>query len=186
MRRVLRHAFTPLSALSLLLCVAACVLWVRSYSVENSVYRKTTRRSTDVGASLGVLYFCDIRILSPGFSYTESEKEPYGIHFYSAPNPIDWPAVEHSDPHKIDYHIGTLGVSYFDGVAYNERTVTFILTTPGWLLTLLLGAVPMAWASHRWRHSRRTRAGRCTNCGYDLRAHAAGGRCPECGAAVVA
>ena len=31
MRHVARHAFTALAALSLLLCLAACVLWVRSY-----------------------------------------------------------------------------------------------------------------------------------------------------------
>src|SRR4051812_23586819 len=31
MRRALRHLFTILSAISLLLCVATCVLWVRSY-----------------------------------------------------------------------------------------------------------------------------------------------------------
>ena len=37
MRRLARHAFTVLSALSLLLCVAACVLWVRSHRVEDSV-----------------------------------------------------------------------------------------------------------------------------------------------------
>jgi hypothetical protein len=32
MRRLARHAFTALAALSLLLCVAVCVLWVRSAS----------------------------------------------------------------------------------------------------------------------------------------------------------
>src|SRR5687768_10196685 len=33
MRRALRHAFTACAALSLLICVAVCVLWVRSYFV---------------------------------------------------------------------------------------------------------------------------------------------------------
>ena len=37
MRRLARHAFTALSALSLLLCVAVCVLWVRSYRVNDWV-----------------------------------------------------------------------------------------------------------------------------------------------------
>ncbi len=31
MRRLARHAFTILSAISLLLCVAVCVLWIGSY-----------------------------------------------------------------------------------------------------------------------------------------------------------
>src|SRR5687768_9604356 len=38
MRRLARHVFTLLAALSLLLCVAACVLWVRSYSQFDSVH----------------------------------------------------------------------------------------------------------------------------------------------------
>src|SRR6266576_3578143 len=37
MRRLARHVFTVVSALSLLLCVAVCVLWVRSYRVTDVV-----------------------------------------------------------------------------------------------------------------------------------------------------
>jgi len=33
----------------------------------------------------------------------------------------------------------------------------------------------------RWRTARRLREGLCLKCGYDLRAHQPGGRCPECG-----
>src|SRR5688500_10563560 len=35
MRRVARHLFTLCSAVSLVLCVAVCVLWVRSYWVSD-------------------------------------------------------------------------------------------------------------------------------------------------------
>jgi hypothetical protein len=35
MRRLARHLFTLCSAVSLLLCVAACVLWVRSYAASD-------------------------------------------------------------------------------------------------------------------------------------------------------
>src|SRR5438132_2502088 len=38
-RRVARHLFTILSVLSLLLCVAVCVLWVRSYWVSEGIER---------------------------------------------------------------------------------------------------------------------------------------------------
>jgi hypothetical protein len=40
-------------------------------------------------------------------------------------------------------------------------------------------------AGIRWRNrKRRTRLGLCTHCAYDLRAHAPGQRCPECGTLV--
>ena len=38
MRRLARQAFTALSALSLLLCVAVCVLWVRYHNVFDVFY----------------------------------------------------------------------------------------------------------------------------------------------------
>jgi hypothetical protein len=41
MRRLARHLFTILSALSLLLCVAVCVLWVQSYLIaDNFTYAR--------------------------------------------------------------------------------------------------------------------------------------------------
>jgi hypothetical protein len=50
-----------------------------------------------------------------------------------------------------------------------------------WLLAALLAIAPGTWALRRRRLSRRQRAGCCLACGYDLRAHGAGERCPECG-----
>jgi len=49
-----------------------------------------------------------------------------------------------------------------------------------WLLAMVLLAPPMLWLD-RFRKARRTRRlGLCRSCGYDLRASP--GRCPECGA----
>ena len=55
------------------------------------------------------------------------------------------------------------------------------LTIPYWAPTLLFAG--LAWLGfRRARRQARTNAGRCMQCNYDLRAHKAGDKCPECGA----
>jgi hypothetical protein len=39
----------------------------------------------------------------------------------------------------------------------------------------------LVWSWRRWRTQRRLKKGLCAECGYDLRGHAAGAVCPECG-----
>jgi hypothetical protein len=58
------------------------------------------------------------------------------------------------------------------------------LEVPGWAVVLGTGTGPAIWLGTRLRQRRRQIAGRCRQCGYDLRASV--GRCPECGAAIVA
>lgn len=50
-----------------------------------------------------------------------------------------------------------------------------------WAVFLLV--LPVAWIWQRWwlRQRKRGSAGLCLKCGYDLRAHKEGERCPECG-----
>jgi hypothetical protein len=52
------------------------------------------------------------------------------------------------------------------------------LHIPYWSVVLLAMVLPGASRTRSWRSSRRRRAGRCANCGYDLRATP--DRCPEC------
>jgi len=68
------------------------------------------------------------------------------------------------------------------------------LFIPHWILVILLLIHPVRWfgrtkiwltrarqRSHEW-----SLAGLCTGCGYDLRAHQPGAKCPECGKPVPA
>jgi hypothetical protein len=57
LRRVSLHLFTVLSALSLLLCVATCVLWVLSYSRVYLVERIEGNRREDCAISRGALRY---------------------------------------------------------------------------------------------------------------------------------
>src|SRR4051812_20214939 len=49
MRRLARHLFTTLSAISLLLCVAVCAEWVRSYVGSDYAARLVVDPSSDDG-----------------------------------------------------------------------------------------------------------------------------------------
>jgi predicted RNA-binding Zn-ribbon protein involved in translation (DUF1610 family) len=58
-----------------------------------------------------------------------------------------------------------------------------------WLLTLVSSVPLTAYILWRWRRTRPLRwlqQGRCHVCGYDLRSHAAGQKCPECGVVIEA
>ena len=63
-----------------------------------------------------------------------------------------------------------------------------VLRVPYWLLLAATGALPIAGLlrAHQRRRAAREAAlrGHCPVCGYDLRAHTRGERCPECGTAV--
>lgn len=53
MRRVFRHLFTICSALSLLLCVAVCVLWVRTHHEEHRVSFEAGRERYTISSGHG-------------------------------------------------------------------------------------------------------------------------------------
>jgi hypothetical protein len=60
--------------------------------------------------------------------------------------------------------------------AFSVVPVFAILMIPGWLFAHW-------WRPHFDRYHR-YKNGKCMECGYDLRAHHAGQRCPECGTAI--
>src|SRR5688500_3518894 len=63
MRRLARWLFTLCSALSLLLCVAVCVLWVRSYSAVFYVRHAGVHADTTCGVSGGHLVCSTVRLV---------------------------------------------------------------------------------------------------------------------------
>ena len=70
-------------------------------------------------------------------------------------------------------------VRYWDG---SETNVEYqMATVPLWFVLLLTLLLPVRWLWLTFRRREEVPERACEVCRYDLRAHSAGQRCPECG-----
>jgi hypothetical protein len=186
MRRLLRILVATATSLSLVLCVAVCVLWVRSYGGGDNVLRirghridgfaATTHQQTLV-AHRGRVRFAigehtgyhqgrmnadaGPEFYRPQWSYGRLDATNAG---WEAPSDTFWNRLGFA--HWRD----AWSSSFADMV--DEAWVA-----PIWPAAAAFGLPPAVWVLHR---RRRHGPGLCPSCGYDLRATP--DRCPECGA----
>jgi hypothetical protein len=158
MSAVKRRLFTLLSALSMLLAVMTCAVWVRSWQWV----------AAESGGSIVVCYCggsngADFMRKSDG-----TPERPQDIVRYLHVAPSPWrPAFKKGN---------------WTGLPQTSSSYTFPywwISMPEWILTLAFCVLPALWVLQRLRGSRRMSARQCLVCGYDLRATP--GRCPECG-----
>jgi hypothetical protein len=155
---VKRWKFTILSALSLLLCVAVCVMWVRSFSrADVLVLPGTVRWYVAISERGSVIGFACNR---------SAANRPFGDGAWYQSRPFT------SFPDRYETW---LGFGYFRDSPIVSGRLAFV---PTWFIVLLFAIAPAAWLATTLRQ-RRWHPGLCPSCGYDLRATP--GRCPECG-----
>ena len=187
MKRVARWAFNILAPVSLMLCVAACILWARSHKLYDSLDAAPQgKRLYLIHSHCGQLWF-EARtytedVVARGPRWQTSDRSP--------------PLLEVLEPgdYAYDYWGFALADSersapppgprlpYIDVLIYPTAwplPTVKALAIPHWALALCLAAMP-TWAILRvyWSNKRR-RSGLCSVCSYDLRATP--DRCPECG-----
>jgi hypothetical protein len=177
-----RRLLNLLTALSLLLCVAVVAVWVRSWFHGDTVgwslshprdandpdapypSRRSAVWLTVIASNgrLGVLY---------SRYYGEATPPLYGSHWQ----------YRRTDPSGELEGVTWAKLSHFAQVSSvpSEGYIEYQAYVRLWPLAVLTAVPP---ALRAWRTVRRRRAagpGKCSHCGYDLRATPE--RCPECG-----
>ena len=187
-----RRLLNFLTALSLLLCVAAAALWAASHRRSAGVSSTATERRGDGGGELwvrdsfaqawrGVLVVSDRRWLlgrrggmmlliavTPGRSWLWEPAEPWPPHAWR-----NWRRRQPRYGFGFHRDASPAGAEW---PIYEWR-----IATPLWAVALASGVLPAARLVSRLCRRRRGRSGLCPSCGYDLRATP--DRCPECGEA---
>ena len=154
-----RRLFTFFAALSLLLCVAVCGLWVRSYWHSDAVVAYGATKTHGVLSRRGVVYLV---------------REPAAV--WVGVVPVTWERV--SRPASAGAPMPP-EASRFLGFGYAGVQGSQIAGAPWWSVFLLTVCPSLLLLRATRRAFRDRAAGLCPACGYDLRATPE--RCPECG-----
>ena len=165
-----RRLLNLLTALSLLICVAACVVWVRSYWVSDWATVKLPRPVWGVGQGYVFTWTGGVGVVADKRGALDLAAPEWITRPPMSYGAAGWP--EETLPNRAGFAATTNPLA---------RGVLYSASVPCWFLALITGAAPVAWLLHNRHARRRTRAGYCRSCGYDLRATP--GRCPECGTA---
>jgi hypothetical protein len=169
-----RRLFTLLSVLSLLLCVATCVLWliggVRIFWVEAAASARSSSLQLAIHEGLVTA------VWSSAEDVTDLGDRRGGLRSGARVLPGMW---------RPDATVWQrLGFYSFQVEAqFDEQIIRRGWVCPAWVVVVVTGAWPFRRVVDRVSLRRRFKAGLCPSCGYDLRATP--DRCPECGAVPV-
>jgi hypothetical protein len=189
-KRLFRILTRALIALSLLACIAATALWVRSYWGTDYVSRATPVPTTiggviahhenKISCTRGTMRFSDgghevyLHLTEPVATVTTAESARWswgrlGVGHFGWETPS-----ARSFANRLGFF------SYQDGLSTSfSDSSEHVWTIPAWLPVIVCAIAPMIALWRLMRKRRRRLVGHCPRCNYDLRATP--DRCPECG-----
>ena len=191
-----RRLLNVIAALSLLVCVAVCVLWVRSQrtsdvigvewigrdgdaALHRAFQLSSSRGTVEVSRWHAAHFGTDGRAALARATHgwrPFAGRGPYGVFSGDRRQPTLMERLGFGARRERSQSLAETGTKVLSAREHVG------ITTPYWLLAVLAGILPVARTRKPLRRllkRQSTPPGRCPACGYDLRATPR--RCPECG-----
>jgi 4-amino-4-deoxy-L-arabinose transferase-like glycosyltransferase len=181
MWRVKRWLLSIATVFSLVICIAASVLWARNYFYQDEYYHWQPKSDRwwgfviiNGGVQLGRVDHASVLFGHPEIDGREGWHEYVYVKVVGRYLVFDMFHIGFVEQH------GWIGFRFGSGNSSGYPIVrVWTIRLPLWFIVLLSVATPICWLRVAIRDRARRLRGRCLNCGYDLRASK--DRCPECG-----